>query len=160
MEMQENYTKHIGILKRSESFLECADIIKNNIEHSATHSLYPIPLYYLYAHALELALKSYIDFFCQDEKKLRTIGHDIEKILASATDYKIEEVFEPNDTFNAIVICLNPIYKEKSLEYHRSGLWQQPDPTAVSKQINNLVASLNEHYWTRLKKLNFKPLSR
>ncbi len=152
MEMQEKYTNHIGILNRSIEFLECADIIKNTIEPDVTHHIYPMPLYYLYAHALELALKSYIDFFCQDEKKTkdnRTIGHDIEKILASATDYKIEEVFEPNDTFNAIVICLNPIYKEKSLEYHRSGLWQQPDPTAVSKQINNLVASLNEHYWTR-----------
>ena len=154
MEVQEDYTNHIGILTRSKSFLKCADIINNNVEPDATHTIYPIPLYYLYAHALELALKSYIDFFCQDEKTLRAIGHDIEKALASATEHGIEKVFEPNDRFKAIVTGLNRIYKEKSLEYHRSGLWEQPDPAAVSEEINALVGFLNEHYRTELRKLS------
>ena len=152
--MQEKYTNHIGILNRSIEFLECADIIKNTIKPDATDHIYPKPLYYLYTHALELALKSYIDFFCQNEKTLKAIGHDIEKALASATKNGIGKVFQPNDNFKAVVTNLNPIYKQKSLEYHRTGLWQQPDPADVSREINALVDSLENHYRIELIKLS------
>ena len=150
--MQDRYSNHIGILNRSKSFLECADIIKDNIEPDPTHTIYPFPMYYLYAHALELAIKSYIDFVFQSEDKLKKIGHDIERAWNTAIENDIENFFLVNEEFKAVINILNPIYNTKSLEYHKSGLCQLPDPTIVSKEINALVSSLKKHYWSEWRK--------
>lgn len=151
--MQDRYSNHIGILNRSKSFLECADIIKDNIEPDPTHTIYPFPMYYLYAHALELAIKSYIDFVFQSEDKLKKIGHDIERAWNTAIENDIENFFLVNEEFKAVINILNPIYKTKSLEYHKSGLWQQPDPTFISEEIGILVDTLREYYLTKFRKL-------
>ena len=150
--MQDRYTNHFGILNRSKSFLECADIIKDNIELGPTHTIYPFPMYYLYAHALELAIKSYIDFVFQSEDKLKKIGHDIERAWNTAIENDIKIVFLVNEKFEAVINNLNPIYKTKSLEYHMSGLYQLPNPTIASKEINALVSSLKSHYWSEWRK--------
>ena len=150
--MQDRYSNHIGILNRSESFLACADIIKDNIEPGPTHTIYLFPMYYLYAHALELAIKSYIDFVFQSEDKLKKIGHDIEHAWNTAIENDIEKVFLVNEKFEAVINILNPIYKTKSLEYHMSGLCQLLDPTIVSKEINALVSSLKKHYCSEWRK--------
>jgi len=56
----------------------------------------PLPMYYLYFHGVELALKSFFYFKQQDDKELKRIGHDLKEAWKIAVELHIEEIYQDN----------------------------------------------------------------
>jgi hypothetical protein len=78
---------HIGLLTAAKSFHKSAEKLNTGPQHLDA----PLPVNYLFLHAVELALKSYLYFRGVDEDDLRKIGRDLEAAWQQAVDLGICE---------------------------------------------------------------------
>ena len=83
-------TRHIGLLKHAEDFAKAATIVVDADEHDKA----PIAVYYLYGHAIELALKSVLRLHGDSDKCLKKIGHDLDCALKRATSHPQKRFFK------------------------------------------------------------------
>lgn len=87
------------------------------------------PSYYLIAHALELSLKAFLrgkGATLDDLKNYRKFGHDLNKCLAGAIKHGLEEFIQLTEEENASIELINDYYKEKELEYIKTGFKTYP----------------------------------
>lgn len=88
------------------------------------------PSYYLIAHALELSLKGFLrgkGCTLDDLKSYRKFGHDLNKCLNGALEQGLEEFIQLTEEENAAVQLINEYYKEKDLEYIKTGFKTYPE---------------------------------
>jgi hypothetical protein len=97
------------------------------------------PRYFLFCHALELALKAYILASGGNQKELQAIRHDLMK----GYDRALALGYKPADTRTAeIVAWLNPYHRDHMFRYKTTGLRILPtgeDLTAVCKSMLNEI---------------------
>lgn len=133
---------HIGLLTTGQGFLKSAN--KLNVETKLLSA--PLPVYYLYCHAMELALKSYIYYKVQGEKELKAIGHDLESAWSRAEELGIDGLITECQELKECIAMINPIYRGKELEYFYPGLKRLPAIENVSNACNHLYKILDQHY--------------
>ena len=133
---------HIGLLNTGRGFYECANQINNGPQ---------LPVYYLYYHAVELALKSYIYFINQDENELKTIGHNLESAWFKALKMGVAEIYPENQELQQCIKMINPLYKGKELEYFYPGLKHLPAIEHINNSARSLIMALEYHYRMKLK---------
>jgi hypothetical protein len=138
---------HIGLLTTGQGFCESANQINNAPQMTAAL----LPVYYLYLHAVELALKSYIYFINQDENELKLIGHNLEAALDRALEIGITDIFPLSQELHKCIQMINPVYKGKELEYFYPGLKRLPAIELVNNSTNSLLQALEDHYRAELK---------
>lgn len=139
---------HIGLLTTGQGFLKSANKLNDGPQWLAA----PLSVYYLYFHGMELALKSFIYLKTEDEKELKSIGHDLEKAWARAQELGIEEIFPESQELRECIAMVNPTYKGKELEYFYPELKKLPVIEHVSNACNELSQALDQHYRSELKK--------
>lgn len=139
---------HIGLLTAGRGFLESANRLNDGPQEDAA----PFPVYYLFFHGLELALKSFIYLKTKDEKELRKIGHNLEAAWCKAKELGIGEIFPENQELQECIAMVNPTYEGKEFEYFYPGFKRLPAIVHVSNVSNNLNGALDRHYRSELKK--------
>ena len=65
---------HIGLLATAKEFFKSAEKINTGPQAQDA----PLPVYFLFLHAVECALKSYLHYRGLDEDSLRRFGHNLE----------------------------------------------------------------------------------
>lgn len=74
-----------------------------------------LPMYFLICHSLELSLKSFLSERGYSEKKLKNIGHSIEKCLKEAEKNGLNVSLIQSDRLN--LMKFDGHYSAKNLEY-------------------------------------------
>jgi hypothetical protein len=131
-------TKHIGMLNLGNSFFNAATIIKES-------TLY-WPTYYLYCHAIELALKSFLHFKGMDEKGLRNIGHNLIKAWNECSSYGIKELVDNHQILQECISIMSSQYMGKGFEYGDKGYKSLPDLDQLHEALQNILISLDTYF--------------
>ena len=138
-----------AFLQYARNFLEAATIVAENKPHHIN-----VVVYYLYGHAIELALKSIIVKNCiiPEEKLAKEIGHDLCEALNRS--HSCPEARFLDKKLVRIICELNSDYENKNLEYHR-------DPGEMALRPMHLpcltdLTDLQESFETFIGKLHAK----
>lgn len=139
---------HIGQLNLARDFLKAASVLLKNQEDLGKMGTV---ITYLYGHAIELALKSIlIKNGIPEEDLRRKIGHDLEKALEKANSYPEMEVFDKKlrEGLREIVAMVNPVYRQKRLEYHpgRPHMTFLPEESAMQNTVGEFINNLDARY--------------
>jgi hypothetical protein len=129
---------HIGIFNISKDFFDAASKLKND-------DLY-WPMYYLYGHAIELLLKSYLCFKGMKDDELRKIGHNLMKAWNKCSGLGLLELIGDYQVFRECVFMMNAQYMGKELEYHVKGYKQLPDINQMHDATKTIINYLDAYY--------------
>ena len=130
--------EHDRLLSLSGHFLQAA----NELEERS-RDRFPVP-HYLAAHAIELALKAHLAHGGTSEKRLKKLGHDLEKVLARA--HKTVRGVLTVEQVTAIE-WINQYYAVKKLEYTAWGksgrMISVPRASSLIQAAANIVGHLD-----------------
>tara|TARA_R110000868_G_scaffold381115_1_gene647494 strand:- start:33 stop:479 length:447 start_codon:yes stop_codon:yes gene_type:complete len=118
----------------STEFLEAAITLQNT---PPTKINYRSVSYYLLGHAAELSLKSFLFQQGLSSDDLKTIGHDLKRLIRKSKEKNISK----NASFEQLN-KLAKLYKRKELEYRTKSLKSFPnieDLIAETKQLQAIV---------------------
>jgi len=101
-------TAPMGFHLYAQKFLEAAP------PSSARYS--PVP-FYCVCRAIELALKSFLSARGIPVKKLKTLGHDLQALLQTASAQGIADHCSFSDVEKAELLKANTYYSDKGFEY-------------------------------------------
>ena len=102
------------------------------------------PIYYLFLHAIELALKAYlrqVDAVTMAEL-CQEYGHNISKLMKKATDENLRSHCSLNETQMGVLDALSDIYSKKDFEYFRLGVYSLPPIRLVAEAADVLVENI------------------
>lgn len=132
---------HIAFLTYAKQFADAASAIVN----SGCATEIRIAMSYLHGHAIELAVKSILlrNGICH--KKLKKLGHNLEK-CAEQANFCPEGKYLDSE-LQGIISLLNPVYAGKHLEYHPGTmLVDLPDEKSTQNSVDKLISSLRRTY--------------
>ena len=132
---------HIGFLNYAKHFCDAASIIVDGGKVSKTR----IAVTYLYGHAIECAMKSILIKNGVPDEQLKKIGHDLQTCLMKVDSYTEKKFVD--EMLREIIRRLNPVYKEKSLEYHPGNLFMSlPSDKSMQTTVGNFISKLDNLY--------------
>lgn len=110
-------TNSMGLWRYASEFSEAGRIVLENSDGTVP----PQPAYYLYCHAIELALKAFLRGSGSTLTDLKGSGHDIRKLLKKAFRAGFHDrcLLEPG-MISAIEL-VSPTYRDKEFEYIKTG---------------------------------------
>ncbi len=133
---------HIGLLATGKQFYKSAEKINTGPQWQDA----PLPVYFLFLHAVECALKSYLHFRGVDEDGLRKFGHDLQAAWQQAMDLGICEISSECKELKGCIEIINPIYRGVELEYFYPGRRRLPVIEHIHRLSGTLINDLNEFY--------------
>lgn len=102
----------------------------------------PVPAYFLYSHAIELALKAYLRGRGASIPRLKKLGHDLESILLAAEGEVLEKFCTLSPEHRQAILFIGGQYLDKDLEYGRAGFKQYPRIIDLIGACDSLVSQL------------------
>ena len=105
----------MGLSNQAARFLEAANALRKMKSESFT------PLYFLACQSIELSMKAYLRAKGYSDKKLRTIGHNLNECVAASQENEIRTLIRFTVQEKAIIRAINPYYQGKDLQYSKSG---------------------------------------
>jgi hypothetical protein len=138
---------HIGLLTTAKSFYKSAEKLNTGPQHLDA----PLPVYYLFLHSVELALKSYLYFRGVDEDGLREIGHDLEGAWQKAKDLGICDLCSECQQLQECIRIIGPIYRGSQLEYFYPGRTRLPIIANIHECSGKILTVLDDFYGRQLK---------
>ena len=133
---------HIGLLATAKDFFKSAEKINTGPQAQDA----PLPVYFLFLHAVESALKSYLHFRGLDEDSLRRLGHNLEATWQEAMTLGICEISRECQELRDCIHRINPIYRGIELEYFYPGRERLPFIGNIRLMSRNLIADLEGFY--------------
>ena len=85
------------------------------------------PLYFLICQSIELTLKAYVRGCGASKETLKSIGHDLEKVLSEAQGEKLSHFFTLVSRQEIALGMINIYYAGKDLQYTQVGSKSYPD---------------------------------
>jgi hypothetical protein len=137
---------HIGLLTTAKSFYKNAERINTGPQELDA----PLPVYYLFLHAVELALKSYLYFHGVDENRLREIGHDLETAWQQAKDLGVCKLCSECQELQECIQIIGPIYRGQQLEYFYPSKKRLPVIERIHRSSSNIITALDDFYCQEL----------
>jgi hypothetical protein len=130
----------LGFQEWARQFLQGA----NSVE--ATDTFSPVR-YFLVCRSIELALKAFLLARGHDKKKLKTLRHDLAKVLAFAGQNALDDVVALADDEKATVVAASGLYSSKRFEYFEvldavTGFRGSPDIDQLSAIAAKLVSGV------------------
>jgi len=131
----------LGLRTQAKSFANAAEAL-TNMDRRSNRDMprFFDPTYYLTAHAIELALKSFLRAKGKslDELKNR-FGHDLSAALkeAEALDLRAYVALRPDQ--EAAIQILSSYYKDKEFEYIVTGFKELPTLEILQECANALI---------------------
>jgi len=133
---------HIGLLATAKSFYKSAEKLNTGPQHLDA----PLPVYCLFLHSVELALKSYLYSQGMAEDGLRKIGHDLETAWREAVRLGICELCDECQKLQECIQIIGPIYRGDKLEYFYPGQKRLPAVEYIHKSSGKIITVLDEFY--------------
>jgi len=133
---------HIGLLTTAKSFHKNAEKLNTGPQHLDA----PLPVYYLFLHAVELSLKSYLYFRGVDEDGLRKVGRNLESAWQQAVDLGICELCSECQALQQCIEIIGPIYRGNELEYFYPGGRRLPVVEHICKSSDKIINVLENFY--------------
>lgn len=133
---------HIGLLTTGKQFFKSAEKLNTGPQWLDA----PIPVYFLFLHAVESALKSYLYFRGLDEDELRKFGHNLEATWQAAMERGICKISSECQELRDCIEIINPIYRGIELDYFYPGRKRLPFIEQVQRLSGNLITDLDEFY--------------
>ncbi|MEH6580837.1 MAG: hypothetical protein V7754_02800 [Halioglobus sp.] len=140
---------HIGLLTTAKHFHKSAEKLNTGPQQLDAS----LPVYYLFLHAVELALKSYLCFRGVDEEGLRKIGHNLEAAWQQAMDEGICKLCSDCLEVQECIRIIGPIYRGDQLEYFYPGGTRLPVAERIHNSSTHIVTVLDEYYSQELAKV-------
>ena len=125
-----------GLWLYARDYAEAAGIVQ-----AEKHEKIFMPCYYLYCHAIELALKALLRCAGYTIKQFIDIGHDLDELLEAAQNSGLADCLpklDP-DQFKAIKSA-NAYYRSKDFEYIMAGTKHLPTIGILGSCAQQLVA--------------------
>jgi hypothetical protein len=111
---------------------------------SVPRALAPTPAYYLYCHAIELALKAYLRGTGASITDLKRIGHDLSKAYKKALSIGIKDICELTPELVEAIELANPIYSKKEFEYIKVGFRTLPNINVLQATAVSLIYGIKQ----------------
>jgi len=146
-EIHMSQRNHIGLLDTAKSFYRSAERLNTGPQHLDA----PLPVYYLFLHSVELALKSYLYSQGVGENGLRKIGHDLEVAWQKAVELGICDLCSECQALQECIHIIGPIYRGNKLEYFYPGRKRLPAVEYIHKSSGRIITTLDEFYCHGLK---------
>jgi hypothetical protein len=135
---EEDRTNETGLFHTAESYWKSAKALeKAGVD--ATHALYPV--LFLYYHAIELYLKSFLRANGHSAKELssRKFGHDIGNLTTRATNLGLWYMDEDKEVFE-MMVSTDAVIRSR---YIRTGAFSGwPSPDMLDRTCCSLRASI------------------
>ncbi len=109
-------TNSMGLWTYASDFASAATIVAMKAGNRIS-----VPAYYLDCHAIELVLKAFLRAQGCTLDNLKSIGHNLDKLLASATQQGLPSLVALEPAQIEAIAMINPYYRHKELEYIESG---------------------------------------
>ncbi|MBI5427974.1 MAG: hypothetical protein HZA02_06815 [Nitrospinae bacterium] len=139
--------KALGTWHYAKSFFEAGQIIK---EYTEDKTSLLSPAYYLYGHAIELVLKSYLQTKGQSIDNLKKLGHDLKKILNEADLLGLKDICALGTEESEAIKTINPYYKGKEFEYLVTGFKSFPNLDFLHTATDTLLSKIGKHFRKKL----------
>lgn len=133
---------HLGLLATGKEFYKSAEKINTGPQSLDA----PLPVYFLFLHAVESVLKSYLHYRGLDEDGLRKFGHNLEATWQEAMDRGICKISSECQELRECIQIINPIYRGAELEYFYPGRKRLPFIGNVQRLSCNLITDLERYY--------------
>jgi len=131
---------HIGLWTFSKDFFDAACALRQNEEE-----LSPTPVYYLYAHSIELSLKAFLVTKGYAESGLRKIGHNLQKAWSIAKDNNVSTYLSDIQEIEETIDLVGPYYDSKEFEYIYTGFKRYPKIIHMHNSAALLVEGIGRH---------------
>lgn len=105
----------LGTLRLAKQFLKSAIILQ---EHSNDPELLPDSVYFLYHHAAELSLKSFLLTTGETPESVKGLGHSIGAVLSKCTT----NGYSPSDDVREYLLCIGERGGQVNTRYFNEGL--------------------------------------
>ena len=136
----------VGTWRMAEEYLQAASRLSEGLPKIEIS----MPAYFLFCHAIELALKSFLISQGCTEKGLREIGHDLETAMDEALKHEAFDM-HISDRQKAVLRHVNPYYRGKQLEYLAVGVKSFPALVEVEEAANAIVAGVKPRVWSAVR---------
>jgi len=114
-------TSPLGLFRYADEYRATAEIVQSQKAGKLI-----IPTYYLYSHAIELALKAFLRSQGQTVEQLKSLRHDLEVALSAAEAAGLATFVTLSDDDRTALELINPYYRDKELEYIKVGTKYYP----------------------------------
>ncbi|WP_157038772.1 hypothetical protein [Rhodopseudomonas palustris] len=137
----------IAILLSAESFLKSAQYLKTGTELEYLKLRFDMPIYYLYSHAMELALKSFLRTKDFDGKQLssRKYGHQLSELWKECLKQGLKLHPVQEACTDQLVELLDPFATSYEFRYVITGYKQLPQLHVLDADASSLIASIKRH---------------
>jgi hypothetical protein len=135
-----------GFYVHAVAFSDAADTVH------ASNVADPLPRYFLWGRAIELALKSFLlaEGVPIGHLKSKSVGHNLQALFDAAEARGISELISPSGLDRGIVRLLNFDYMSKRFEYRETGAtYGLPDPILLRRLIRRLLKGVDFHLRVR-----------
>jgi hypothetical protein len=137
-------TKGIGTWRLAEEYIEAGEKLRPQVIIPGNY-----PLYLLYGHGIELALKAFLISQGTTDKALRNIRHDLDRALRAAR--KHSSFIRLSKTDIQIIRWANEYYKRKEFEYLFTGFKSLPQPADLAAVAKHVLAELQPVIWAAVR---------
>lgn len=121
-------TPPIALFLSGESFLIAAQHLHADQDRKALRLRFSMPIYYLYSHAVELALKSYLRACGLSAAKLkRKFGHSLERLFEGCVARGLVLKAVPEAFVPEVVTMLADLGRNHEFRYVTTGLKRYPE---------------------------------
>ena len=121
------------LFERADSFLSAFRVLTDKLDDGLAY-----PSYYLFAHALELYLKSFLAASDQPKSRLKALGHRLPDLLAECNKYGLPPVAD----LSACVGNLSEMTSDHDLRYPSGYIITLPDSALFLRISADLRAGI------------------
>jgi hypothetical protein len=128
----------LNLSNNAADFLEAVKIVRVNQRDSF------VPLYFLVCQSIELSMKAVLRGDGFSDRDLRKLGHDLEKCLRALEKPEVGLAVKFTEEDLHAIRKINPYYKEKDLQYVKSGAKSFPEINILIELAGRLFTSTRE----------------
>ena len=133
----------VGTWRRADQFAQAGQLVSE----AADIFTEPMVAYFLYCHAIELGLKSFLIGQGYTDCQLRDLGHDLEAALAAAEAHAEFEPVTLTEEDRETISMLSSYYKSKEFEYLFTGSARFPVLGQVQMTCAQLLQQIKPLAW-------------
>jgi hypothetical protein len=117
-------TTATGLWMFAESYRDAANLLAQR----ASELRHQAPIYYLYAHSIELALKAALRAkgVTVEELSSKRLGHDLMKLLAECRNLRLTRRLRLGKRRESILSLLTELNRDHELRYIKTGSTSRP----------------------------------
>lgn len=127
----------LGFWRYASEYTEAAKHL-----NSQDRTSFLIPAYYLVTHGIELGFKAFLRAHGYSVENLKKLGHNLKRLVKTANKEGLPDVAPCSKEFLAAIDLINSYYKQKQLEYIKTGFKQYPPISCLIDGNESLLKNI------------------